>query len=117
MARVRLGRITSGDQFGITDKRIADIRQQHAPYGVEMENASVAQVCRYPRIPFLCIRSGSNHTQNSPDNDYRNLSPFAPRQAALVTVSLIAELARSRQRSLSSIPQGPGRSFPRAPFQ
>jgi 5'-methylthioadenosine/S-adenosylhomocysteine nucleosidase len=92
---VRLGRITSGDQFGITDERIADIRRQLAPDLMEMESGSVAQVCWYLGIPFLCIRGGSNRTQSSPDNDYRKLSPFASRQAALFTVSLVTELARA----------------------
>jgi adenosylhomocysteine nucleosidase len=89
---VRLGRITSGDQFGITDARIADIRKQLNPDLMEMESGSVAQVCWYLRTPFLCIRSGSNRTQNSPDNDYRTLSPFASRQAALFTVAVVAQL-------------------------
>jgi 5'-methylthioadenosine/S-adenosylhomocysteine nucleosidase len=96
LPRVRLGRITSGDQFGITDERIADIRRQLRPDLMEMESGSVAQVCWYLGVPFLCIRSGSNRTQNSPDNDYRKLSPFASRQAALFTVSLVAELSKSR---------------------
>jgi adenosylhomocysteine nucleosidase len=91
--RVRTGRITSGDQFGITARRIADIRRKLRPDLMEMESGSVAQVCWYMRTPFLCIRSGSNRTQNSPDNDYRKLSPFASRQAALFTISLVAELA------------------------
>ncbi len=89
---VRVGRITSGDQFGITAARIADIRRQLEPDLMEMESGSVAQVCWYLRTPFLCIRSGSNRTQNSPDNDYRTLSPFASRQAALFTISLVKQL-------------------------
>lgn len=92
--RVRIGRITSGDQFGITDERIADIRRQLNPDLMEMESGSVAQVCWYLGIPFLCIRGGSNRTQSTPDDDYRKLSPFASRQAALFAVSLVAELAR-----------------------
>jgi adenosylhomocysteine nucleosidase len=48
-------------------------------------------------IPFLCIRSGSNLTQGSPDDACRKLSPFASRQAAQFTVSLVAELAGSAQ--------------------
>jgi 5'-methylthioadenosine/S-adenosylhomocysteine nucleosidase len=91
--RVRLGRITSGDQFGITAQRILDIRRQLRPDLMEMESGSVAQVCWYLRTPFLCVRSGSNRTQNLPDNDYHRLSPFAARQAALFTVSLVGELA------------------------
>jgi len=90
--KVRLGRLTSGDQFGITPQRIADILRKIKPDLMEMESGSVAQVCWYLRTPFICIRSGSNRTQNSPDNDYRQLSPFAARQAALFTVSLVAEL-------------------------
>jgi adenosylhomocysteine nucleosidase len=93
LPRVRPGRITSGDQFGITDERIADIRKQLAPDLMEMESGSVAQVCWYLAIPFLCIRSGSNLTQGSPDDAYRKLSPFASRQAALFTVSLVGALA------------------------
>ncbi len=89
---VRFGRITSGDQFGIPAARIADIRRRLRPDLMEMESGSVAQVCWYLRTPFLCIRSGSNRTQNSPDNDYRKLSPFASRQAALFTVALVREL-------------------------
>ena len=93
LPRVRLGRITSGDQFGITPQRASDILRQLRPDLMEMESGSVAQVCWYLRTPFLCIRSGSNRTQNLPDNDYRRLSPFAARQAALFTVSLVGELA------------------------
>ena len=94
LPRVRLGRITSGDQFGITPARIRDIRRQIRPDLMEMESGSVAQVCWYLRTPFICIRSGSNRTQNLPDNDYQKLSPFAARQAALFTISLVGELAR-----------------------
>lgn len=91
---VRIGRITSGDQFGITAGRIRDIRRQLRPDLMEMESGSVAQVCWYLRTPFICVRSGSNRTQNLPDNDYRKLSPFAARQAALFAVSLVGELGR-----------------------
>ena len=92
---VRVGRITSGDQFGIPSARIEHIRRQLSPDLMEMESGSVAEVCWSLRIPFLCIRGGSNLTQNSPEGDYRKLSPFASRQAALFTVSLIRELGRA----------------------
>jgi 5'-methylthioadenosine/S-adenosylhomocysteine nucleosidase len=92
---VRIGRITSGDCFGIPDERIEDIRRQLSPDLMEMESGSVAQVCWYLGIPFLCIRGGSNLTQGSPDDDYRKLSPFASRQAALFTISLVEVLAES----------------------
>jgi nucleoside phosphorylase len=62
---------------------------------MEMESGSVAQVCWYLRTPFLCIRGGSNRTQDQPDDDYRRLSSFAARQAALFTVSMLEQLGRS----------------------
>lgn len=96
---VRLGRITSGDQFGIPPERIDDILRQLKPNLMEMESGSVAEVCYYLRTPFLCIRSGSNRTQHSPDNDYRTLSPFASRQAALFAVSVVRELAKFAAKS------------------
>jgi adenosylhomocysteine nucleosidase len=89
---VTIGRLTAGDQFGITDARIADILAQLKPNLMEMESGSTAQVCWYLRTPFICIRSGSNPTQNSPDDAYRKLSPFAARQAALFAISLVKEL-------------------------
>ena len=95
MPLVRIGRITSGDQFGIPSARIEHIRRQLSPDLMEMESGSVAEVSWSLRIPFLCIRGGSNLTQNSPERDYRKLSPFASRQAALFTVSLIREIARA----------------------
>lgn len=88
----RLGRLTAGDQFGITAMRIADIRRQLKPDLMEMESGSVAQVCWYLRTPFLCVRAGSNRTQPKPDSDYRRLSSFAARQAALFTVFLLGRL-------------------------
>jgi len=92
---VRLGRLTAGDQFGITEERIADIRRQLRPDLMEMESGSVAQVCWYLGTPFLCVRGGSNRTQYQPDDDYRKLSSFAARQAALFTLSLLGQLGRS----------------------
>lgn len=96
---VRLGRLTAGDQFGITGERIADIRRQLQPDLMEMESGSVAQVCWYLRTPFLCVRGGSNRTQYQPDDDYRKLSSFAARQAALFTLSLLKQLGRAATRA------------------
>jgi adenosylhomocysteine nucleosidase len=93
---VRLGRITSGDQFGISAARREHILRQLQPDLMEMESGSVAQVCWFLKTPFLVIRGGSNLTQNSPDNDYRTLSPFASRQAALFTLSIVQVLAEKK---------------------
>jgi adenosylhomocysteine nucleosidase len=95
---VRVGRLTAGDQFGITPERIADIRRQLKPDLMEMESGSAAQVCWYLKTPFLCVRGGSNRTQYQPDNDYRMMSSFAAREAALFTISLLEQLGRPAAR-------------------
>jgi adenosylhomocysteine nucleosidase len=97
--KVRLGRLTAGDLFGITAERIADIRKQLRPDLMEMESGSAAQVCWYLRTPFVCVRGGSNRTQYQPDDDYRKLSSFAARQAALFTIFLLKRLGRGAARS------------------
>ena len=94
---VTVGRLTAGDQFGITDARIADILIQLKPNLMEMESGSTAQVCWYLRTPFICIRSGSNPTQNSPDDAYRKLSPLRLKASSTSSrISLVKELLTSR---------------------
>ena len=57
---VHVGVIASGDKF-VTDKDIAkEINKKFDGLCVEMEGASIAQVCYLSKIPFLVIRSISD---------------------------------------------------------
>ena len=89
---MRAGLICSGDVFGMTAAKIADIRAKLKCDLVEMEGAAVAQVCHELGVPHLVIRAGSNRAQPSPGEDYKALGQIAARQAAFFAVHLVRSL-------------------------
>lgn len=89
---IRAGLICSGDVFGMTAAKIADIRAKLKCDLVEMEGAAVGQVCTELRVPHLVIRAGSNLAQPNPGNDYKALGQIAARQAAFFAVHLVRTL-------------------------
>lgn len=93
---VRAGLICSGDVFGMTAAKIADIREKLNCDLVEMEGAAVAQVCSELEVPCLVIRGGSNRAQPSPGEDYKRLGQIAARQAAFFAMHVVRSLAARR---------------------
>jgi len=89
---VRTGIVVTGDLSGVTEEKIADIRQRYDPDLMEMESASFAQVCAFMHTPFLVVRSGSNYAEEHNFDDYVRLSPIAARQAALFTLAFVRTL-------------------------
>lgn len=64
-ARVFVGNIATGDTFVHTEKQIARIKENYPDaLCAEMEGASIAQVCKHYRKPFVIIRSLSDITVN-----------------------------------------------------
>ena len=90
---VRTGLICSGDVFGMTAAKIADIRAKLKCDLVEMEGSAVGQVCHELDVPHLVIRAGSNRAQPSPGEDYKALGQIAARQAAFFALHLTRSLA------------------------
>ena len=67
-----IGTIASGDIF-ITEERMSKkIREKFNALAVEMEGASIAQVCYLSHIPFLIIRSISDSPNNNNVIDYES---------------------------------------------
>lgn len=93
---VRTGRVCSGDVFGVTRKKILDIREKLRSDLIEMEGSAAAQVCWQLGVPHLVIRSGSNRAQPSPGDDYRRYGQIAAHQAARFTAHFVRRLARDR---------------------
>lgn len=64
---IKLGTIASGDIFCTSLKMKEKIREKFNADAIEMEGASIAQVCKLDNIPFIIIRSisdnpnGENH--------------------------------------------------------
>lgn len=65
--KIKIGIIASGDIFCTEPKMKEKIRSKFNADAIEMEGASIAQVCKLDNVPFLIIRSisdkpnGNNH--------------------------------------------------------
>lgn len=82
--RTKIGRIATGDQF-IADAKVAqDIHQQFGALACEMESASIAQVCRLNRSPFVCIRSLSDNANSGAQMDFDAFLPIAVQNASIL---------------------------------
>jgi adenosylhomocysteine nucleosidase len=92
-AIVRVGKVCSGDVFGLTRRKIDDIRKKLGSDLIEMEGSAAAQVCWQLGIPHLVIRSGSNLAQPNPGKAYRRLGQIAAHQAARFTMHFVRSLA------------------------
>jgi adenosylhomocysteine nucleosidase len=89
---VRRGVVATGDLFGVTDARIATLRDHFHTDIMEMESAAFARSCETLGVPWLVVRAGSNLTQEAPSDDYKRLGPIAAKQAAYFTLALIPML-------------------------
>jgi adenosylhomocysteine nucleosidase len=89
---VLTGVVSASDMFGVSDRKIADMRAKLDPDIMEMESAAIAQVAQQLGTPHIVFRAGSNRTQSDPGNDYRRLGQIAARAAARWTVHFVASL-------------------------
>jgi len=97
--RVRAGRIATGDLFGVNRWKLAELREKLRADLLEMEGASLAQSCQTLGVPWLLIRAGSDPLRaGDASADYLKYGPIAARQAALFTLQLVEQLARSDAR-------------------
>lgn len=56
LARVRFGRMVTGEQF-IADEGREEINARFHPLSVDMETAAVAHVCHVNGVPFIAVRT------------------------------------------------------------
>lgn len=76
---VHVGRICTGDQF-ITHREMAShayLSEELAGDAVEMEGASVAQVCHVNAVPFLVVRTISDKADGSAAISFEEFLPRA----------------------------------------
>lgn len=79
------GRIASGDVFVNSARRKKEIRSLCDAACVEMEGASVAQVCRLNTIPFAVIRCISDMAENTEE-------VYEEKKAAKISSVLVANI-------------------------
>jgi adenosylhomocysteine nucleosidase len=91
---VRDGIIVTGDMFVANPTHRDEMRRTLMASAVEMEGAAVAQVCLQLGVPFIVIRSITDSADGGTPDDYRTNLEAASRNAAAVTLAVIADLAR-----------------------
>lgn len=55
------GRVATGDWFAVKGDRAAFLRDTFSPLLVEMEGCAIAQVCLRNAVPFVALKSVSDH--------------------------------------------------------
>lgn len=79
---VKKGIIASGDKFIVNREEKDHIRNTFKALAIEMEGASVAQVCFLDKIPFLVIRSITDKLDGSSKVDFETFLESSSKIAA-----------------------------------
>ena len=90
---VREGVIVTGDAFVGNPAQRDEMRRSLKASAVEMEGAAVAHVCSQMGVPFIVIRSITDNADGGTIDDYKTNLEAASRNAATLTLAVIAELA------------------------
>lgn len=89
---VHIGGIASGDKF-VTDRNEKDnIRNTFNVLCVEMEGASIAQVCFLNKVPFLVIRSITDKLDGSSKIEFENFLENSSKKAANILKTIIRHI-------------------------
>lgn len=86
------GVIASGDIFCTDPKMAEKIKNKFSALCVEMEGASIAQVCHLSGIPFIVVRSISDIPNNNNQVDFDQFLKNASTKVAKVLVRTIAKI-------------------------
>lgn len=86
------GRIASGDIFVSSKEKRKELLKEFSPACVEMEGASIAQVCTVNAIPFVILRSISDLAGDDAGISYEDFSVKASHTSALVVQEMLFEL-------------------------
>ena len=91
---VRDGVVVTGDAFVGNPTQRDEIRQSLKASAIEMEGVAVAQVSTQLRVPFLIIRSITDSADGGTPDAYRTNLDVASRNAATLTLAVIAHLSK-----------------------
>lgn len=86
---VRKGIIASGDKFIVNREDKDNIRNIFKAFAIEMEGASIAQVCFLDKIPFLVIRSITDKLDGSSKVDFEKFLESSSKVVANILKELL----------------------------
>lgn len=87
--QVRVGRILSGDQFINNIEKLKYLEEAFSAEAVEMEGASVAQVCYLFNIPFVVIRAISDKAGSKAEIDFQSFIELAAKNSKKIVVNML----------------------------
>jgi adenosylhomocysteine nucleosidase len=93
-AHIREGLVVTGDAFVANPGNREELRRELKASAVEMEGAAVAQVCSRLGVPFIVIRSITDHADGSASGSYRQFVQTAARNAADLVIATIHEMGK-----------------------
>lgn len=88
---VVIGRIASGDKFIVSIEEKNNIRNNFNAICIEMEGASIAQVCLLDDVPFLVIRSITDKLDGSSKIEFNKFLESSSKKVAEVLRKLLKE--------------------------
>lgn len=89
---VRKGIIASGDKFIVNREEKDNIRNIFNALCIEMEGASIAQVCYLDKVPFLVIRSITDKLDGSSKIDFEKFLESSSKVAANILKNVIKKV-------------------------
>lgn len=92
---VYIGCIASGDKFIINRDEKDNIRETFKALCVEMEGASIAQVCHLDNIPFLVIRSITDKLDGSSKIEFEKFLESSSKKATQILIDIIKKFTIS----------------------
>jgi adenosylhomocysteine nucleosidase len=87
--KVYTGRVASGDQFIAGGEKEKIIRDNFAPYAVEMEGAAIAHVAYLNDVPYVIIRAISDSADGEAELSYPEFLPIAAKNASMLMDEII----------------------------
>lgn len=86
---VHIGCIASGDKFIVNNEEKNNIRKIFEALCIEMEGASIAQVCLLDDIPFLVVRSITDKLDGSSKIEFEEFLESSSKQVASILKQVI----------------------------
>ena len=89
---VTIGCIASGDKFIVNNEEKNNIRNIFNALCIEMEGASIAQVCYLDNVPFLVIRSITDKQDGSSKVDFEEFLELSSKKAANILKEILKKI-------------------------
>lgn len=89
---VKAGKVLSGDQFIADRQLVLRLREELGGACVEMEGASVAQVCAMNKVPYVVIRSISDKADGSADVNFAEFTVTASNRSFAIVDEMLQHI-------------------------